>query len=873
MHYYANFRDIRMHPYQVDIYTPNGLTEQQITLADAPVIVTTESEGLFSPIKSQSCTINIMTNGMMFDLYTIDPQEIRVVVYRTDLATDNIVFRGYATPCQYGQDWTSIDVLSLECVECISSLKDIPYSYYGGYGGQHLSILQLICYTLAKIEHPNQDELYHSLTWYWPKKSYRRANGKTFTYSIDFLKAVKLNEANFFDDDDEKTPWSCYEVLEEICKFLNVTLVPYAGSYYFIDYLYSAYTDTAAYSNNRYLFWACSLDGDTTADDPSDQTLMNSGNKMRLVNIQKSDYVGGTTEIGTDDLYNKISIDANRYDIDELMPDLYEEAWHESLTKKYNFGGDYQTWTIQQTNFWGTTSVIKQSYAYKQYCILKDGTGWSHTYWSPRSMNEYYNNDPYSTTMQGYSLYTSIPENKYINTVSATILHYATLDTANTKPTKLDWKDVIMFNCLTDTIKPHSTMGKYLCSDILSLTPWCEKPVLQYNSSYELNFSPKQGKSWIVINGALWYQQYTHTENSNGTVSCDLLVTDPTKHTQIMFPIEDCTNATGYYAKIKSVVGSSTYQTSWFRGPSAANYGTGWGLMRFKLQIGDKYWNGSTWTTTESTFIMNFSASIKIGDAEETDTFTYLKWMNIITNTNYQDKVGTDGYAIPIAPADGVCGKVTLTLYTPRQVPSNHGITGGYATFYNNMELDWYERAPVVFMKDFKVEYVYTDETEWWLDQQDDKKDIKYSNDTSKDRYEYEKNIECKINSWQENRPIAKSFPIVDFTNNGTTTRQFLTKIGDESITIYQQEQEYNIIGRYLRHYETPEKTVKFHTDEIIKPWSKVTFANTAQISGTYVVDQQEFDVKNMNNTVTVVEFGDATEYDDDKEDGEEENN
>lgn len=842
-HWYANFADIRGSKYRVDIYPTQivGNGDVEINLDDDPVIISTESSGLFSPIKSQTCTVNIRTDGGLFDLYTLDPQSVIVCIWNRDSGT--ILFRGYATPCQYGQDWTTIDTLSLECVEMISSLKSIPYTPIG-YEKSYVEVDRLISALIARIEHPDQDTLYHQLRWYWPKWNFTRANNFTFQSTTDFLHAIKLNEANFFDDDDEKTPWSCYEVLEEICKFFNVSLVPWQGAYYFIDY-HSIVNTTGLNANAN--FWEYNLDMDVYGV-----------SKAKSMTLSSYDYSSGTSEISMDDVYNKISVNANRYDIDDVAPDVYDEDNHESLTLKYSFGGNGITYTESHENFWGDTIVDSSVTTYKTYCILKPETGWSHIYWDPRNMTQFYGEDPYSTNVFTYSVYHNLPENRYINTICAVMLHYAQLDNKNgAKPTKLDWNDVIMFNCLTDTIKPSSTniQGLYKVQDIYDRV--FEKPVLVYTSPDSLNYSPKDGTSWIVINNKLWYQQnkpdYHDTyPSSSGNVEVKVTnYTNPQK--QLMFPIEGCTTAQPYMARQYYYTNQSSSQQ--FSLP--ATLYDGWELLQMKLQIGDKYWNGTEWTTTESTFYLKYSGEAKDVSSSNNRTFTYLSWMSIQNNTTYQQKVGTDGYAIPITANDCVCGKLVLTIYTPRMNP--HG--KWEYDYVADEEMLWFDRGPVVFMKDFSVDYVYTDESPWWLNQQNDKKDIKYTNDATKDRYKYEKNEECKINSWQPAHPIAKSFPIINFQYNQDTVCEFLETIADSSWYDYDQAQEYNIISRQLRHYSSPNKIFTCHRKSMLEPWKRVLLNDGLELDGVYVVDKQEYSVRNRNSQVTLVEYGDATNY------------
>lgn len=866
MHYYSQFKDINGTTYQVDIYTGKGNGDIELTLGESPVIVEYESNGLFSPIKSQSCTITILTETALLDLYTTDPQGIRVVVAKVTGSSSQIVFRGYATPCQYGQDWTWKDFLTLECVECLSSLKYVNYTCMNGQYAKYVPLDRLICYLLSKVEHPDQDELYHTLRWNWPQDNfkainYMKYNGSntaqwnTLQSTAELLSVVAVNEANFFDDDQEETPWTCYEVLEEICKFFNVTLTMYNGQYFFIDYLPVA---REWHQNDSIHFWQYNLDCD-----------VNDASYTVNFPIMTGMMTAGTMEIALDEVYNKISVDANRYDLDKVASDVFDKNRHKSLTLYYDFGGSGETYTESHTNFWGSTVVDKNTTTFKTYCILDGSNGWRHRWWSPRTLQELTGTETgYSTAMNGYSQYISLPENKYINTIGATILHYATIDATNRKPSSLEWNDCIMFNCLTDTIRPTSTntMGKCTIGDLKVANPIFEKPVLEYESDQEMNYSPADGTSWIVINGSLWYQQYRkkNETNSNGTMKEDIAVVDTIGHKEIMWPIESATDKEPYIGKLQRTVGSSEYNL-YFGHSNDNDYG--FELLRVKLQIGNKYWNGTSWTTNDSSFYLRFTGSGidgKFGGVNyntKDDAFGYLTWMNIITNTTYQDKVGTDGYAIPITAANGICGKLKLTIYTPRQLPLNSFSSTG--TTFNSQEINWYERAPIVFMKDFSIDYAYTDESPWWLDGSHDKKDLKYTNYTAK-RYTYENVVNCKINSWQKGNPIAKSFPIAAVFEGTSINPQsaiyYVETMKDEYMPNLVVAQEENITMRQLRHYSEPRLKAKVNLRAPVAPWAHVTFNQATGFGETvFVVDKQSFDLKKMNSRVEFVEFGDTT--------------
>lgn len=854
MRYEGYFRDISGKQYTVEIYTPSGgIYYHQITLAGEPVIINTESNGLFSPIKPKTATIKIMTEPSFpgfFDLYTTDPQGVKVKIYESGLSPV-VVFKGYATPMQYGQDWTSIDVLTLECVDCISSLKSIPYTMFNSaYGKQYLPIDELICHVLGHMA----DDATDWVRWDWPIVNYKGANSYTWSYTYQFLHNIKLSEANFFDDDDEHTPWTFYQVLEEICRYFGVTATSYGNHVMFIDYLYAA---SSAGTYGTYVF---DLDLNRTQTSYTKSVTWNIGN-----------YAGGTASIETDDYYNVISMSTNRYNINELCPDLLDhDGNHISITKERWFNGVMQVWTHTTESGWwifGSTKK-KRKYAYKTYCRIKPSTGWYHTWYRPSSfanINPTMFDSSIPAEVRGYydpvdhelaASWNNTPENIYINTVGATFVHYAVCENIAAKPTKLDWNDVIMFQNTTATFSTGMT-GVIRYGDLFDDTLY--RPVLRYEGDEEICFSPKDGKSWIVLSCKLWYQQNV----VNGKDSLSPTNTDA--HKQTMFPIEDVTDWEPYAGILQLDPG---HISIWTRPMTDASYGNGWSLVRMAVQVGDKYWDGSAWTTTQSTFYLKFTSEYEgdkytyNGESQTTyDAFQYLKWLDCASNTTYEDQVGKEGYCIPIERSDGVSGKIKIYIYPPRQIP----LENRQPTTYNNIPFAWYAITPIVFMKDFKVDYVYTADTEWYLNEEVKSDDIKYNNSTNDD-YVYDKDNTLKINSWQQKRPIAKSFPIVDFTQSGSLKKEYVKDIYDEYYISedpqkpVRVEQEYNLIQRYLRHYDEPRLIYKANRQYPSKPWDKVELAPSADLDDKlFVVDEQEFDLRNRNCKVKLIEFGDIT--------------
>jgi len=104
----------------------------------------------------------------------------------------------------------------LEFVSCLSTLKNIKYSFINST--PKIQTIQAILYNIFQKTGYSGNILY-------PINSL----DKELTY-------YKLSEANFIEDDAEATPWSCFEVLEEICKFFGWSCVDYGPDLYLIDY-------------------------------------------------------------------------------------------------------------------------------------------------------------------------------------------------------------------------------------------------------------------------------------------------------------------------------------------------------------------------------------------------------------------------------------------------------------------------------------------------------------------------------------------------------------------------------------------------------------------------------------------------------------
>ena len=131
MLYKSQFSDKNGKVYTMTIQTGTSTAEVPVTMSGNPCIIQTSSDRLFSPIKSRSCTLEIVVKDYIMDLYQTSSRGAKVRV--KDDSTNNVIFFGYLTPNVYDQDYTYLDTVQLECRDAVSTLQDYKFSSQGIY--------------------------------------------------------------------------------------------------------------------------------------------------------------------------------------------------------------------------------------------------------------------------------------------------------------------------------------------------------------------------------------------------------------------------------------------------------------------------------------------------------------------------------------------------------------------------------------------------------------------------------------------------------------------------------------------------------------------------------------------------------------------
>lgn len=813
MKYEGRFRTLKDEMIQVVIITNNDASqEKEIFFADeSPVMISQSSDGIFSPIKSRSCTIKLVTKAVYFDIYSGSSHGTSVAV--NNLTKSECLFYGYVTPCQYNQPYLYNNEIEIEAVDAISTLQDFKYSYLNGKESS-VAIMDIIKKLMEIAGYSG--------------KIYMQYNGNKLKVLQIPTQFEYINDDIFFEDDGEAS--DCYAVLEEICNFYGISCVPYGNDVFFVDYQVIAYVedDNLLYTDLK--------------------SLVNSTFYI-TDSITKEDYAGDDQNLEMDEVYNKINIKADVAEVkdddlgvnpeDDAKSSTYYDtridAGERSDGKKWAIASRYfeyiqGTYANDNSDNWQTPincNIIADSVGYKlagrfdktypsislarmafpygngagtfntivgQCCLPTQQFGYESTKEMPYSAKW---NNMLSFFTQGYWLHKYYKEDN-VGALSEDLQH--------------QWETFIY----------EQRLGGY-------------KPVLIYNSPKYVNYSPAESDktSYLCFTGNLLYQRECNYDKVHYNV----------------WTINEDTNYCDGINTPLTEFGCSGTDNAYSRRKGDADYNKGWNMLKLKLSIGNKYWNGRQWTTTESTCFIPYHKDNVVTDDE---CLIWTGWNKPVTNHNYTYKVNKDAFVIPINKEDNLQGYLHLEVYMPK-IPWNNQLYREN----NYLRINYNNIPPVIFMKDFGLTLCSTDNSEKWYDVfEDDEEDddIIYSNPIDSNNVTDMDDLELKINTYNSQKPIAKSYiiepSIVDGKVVEDSFKYHTAGFYDNLIGNYKR-QEMNLVDKYYNHYSEPKKIYNCVVHGYRAPYKCV---QCTAISGKYIVDEQSYDLKADVNELKLVE-------------------
>lgn len=223
MYRYGYFRNLANELYKVIIITDyqhyhNNLGQgqgEEITLIANPIEIQYEgADDVFAPYRCSTMTVRFLQENFEEELNNTLGNNVFVSLQREEKGKYKTIWQGFATPQTYNQPFISTvgDTFELECQDALSTLK---YCYFEKQQTKkHLSIFDYV--QLAFLQLGNLYTFVHFPST--PK---------------NVVKSTYIQQENWFDEDGKGK--SYLEIISEICKYMNWTLVTEGDEVYFID--------------------------------------------------------------------------------------------------------------------------------------------------------------------------------------------------------------------------------------------------------------------------------------------------------------------------------------------------------------------------------------------------------------------------------------------------------------------------------------------------------------------------------------------------------------------------------------------------------------------------------------------------------------
>lgn len=808
MKYEGRFRTLKDEMIQVVIITNNDASqEKEIFFADeSPVMISQSSDGIFSPIKSRSCTIKLVTKEVYFDIYSGSSHGTSVAI--NNLTKSECLFYGYVTPCQYNQPYLYNNEIEIEAVDAISTLQDFKYSYLNGKESS-VAIMDIIKKLISIAGYSGQIYMQYDANKMKAAKDYTPTQ---FEY---------INDAVFYEDSGEAS--DCYAVLEEICNFYGISCVPYGNDVFFVDY------EVIASSSDEELSY-------TDLKSLATSTFHIPGN------ITKEDYAGEDQNLEMDEVYNKISVKADVSEVkdDDLGVNPEDDAKSSTYYDMFRQGAQI----VKQNKMWIIATRYFQFDNSSKYwktpinCNNSGNSlsfGFNNTY---NSIDEARDSFPYNSgnIFNAIVGQCCLPSQQFGYEASKEMPYSTSWNNMLSFFTQGYWMHKYYKDNNRDSGYNDSEMQQYWEGAFYNLHFGGYKPVLIYNSPQLINYSPAEYSrtSYLCFTGSLFFQRQCSYDKVN--------------YNKIWEVNEDANDCDGYAFPITEI-GCNSTDNAYSRNKDDADYNKGWNCLKLKLSIGNKYWNGSQWTEKESVCWIPYHKENVVSDEE---CLVWTGWNKPVTNHNYTYKVNKDAYVIPINRDDNLYGYLKLEVYVPK-IPWDNQLYREN----NYLRINYNKIPPVIFMKDFGLSLCTPSIYEQWytvFDNEEEDEDIIYSNTIDGNNVTDMDDLDLKINTYNHQKPIAKSYIIEPTMVNGIVdidSCKYHSQGFYNSQTNKSQRQEMNLVDKYYNHYSTPKKIYNCVVHEYKAPYKLI---QCTAISGKYIVDEQSYDLKADVNELKLVE-------------------
>lgn len=675
--------------YSVCFITNNSTTQQQQITLGHPAFTTAmdgDNETIYTPVKYQKATVVVVTDEYIKALFAATPTAVKVELRQVTnsstyvpggAAGSTLIWSGYVSPNMYTQSFeASYQEMEVECIDQLSMLKYYKYEPYGNsYMPSNTSQKAIVSF----LKIMQRIGYLTNLTW-------KISDGTNLTSSlvtIPLVSRIYISEENFFEkkedenETDKDVAWTYAEVLEQMMQFLNLTAVVYKDTIYCIDY--------DARKQNLDGWWNIDVNGNWT----------HSNGTSTKYDLRYQRIVEGGQTLSVIEPYNKVSVIDKLYTYDSILPGIYE-----GLT---NITSGTDTTLTSSTDFRRGVGEIQQS-----------GMGNEK---GDANQNMIYLIDQIKNDQMSYYTSHNLVIVKYFDSPNYTTHRY------NMSKSQYNYTD-------TKTLR-GAIIAKMFCKKMDKTTR--SRDVDDWMTLNDL-------KSFDLTNYVMILDPNDsgHIDNTN-IENYPMLESSGTANTT--FGGDDC------YIIIKGSYYYHWYNDHPYPYPENDDYDPSEGRFRMesddcvlvcKLEWGGKYWNGSNWTTTDSTFRLPYLKTTDYPSLRIDATMC-----KHIPFYNYVDyKIGTDeeGYLIPVPTTQILHGTPHLTIY--KSIDPKYTSTKSHRVSYK-----W--KHSLVILKEFDIVAVVADPT--FSGEKDS--DTIYTNIINEDYVNELKEIEFKINTWDNKKP------------------------------------------------------------------------------------------------------------------------
>ena len=799
-------------------YSASNDTTASITMGETPFVTTMDSgdDIIYKPLKCTGATIQIVTEGYLFDIFSPTAQGTKVELRN---ASNLVEWVGFATPNLYDMGYKAIETIEIECIDGLSTLQYIKYTPVGGAKAVR-SFREIIDHIIGQC-HCYQ---------YWYASSNSSVPGK----SGCILDNLYVSECDFFErKSDEKktdtdTAWTCQEVLEQLAQYIGCTVMAHGSSVYIVDY-------DAVLSGGGTTRWYSYATGSSSA--PSMSTT-----SLAPFAIGKGVYYDNGAKLSIGDVFNKVKVKCNLNGYDDVLPDMFAEAVNITKddahmecprTTSYNIGDDrgpIYGCTIENEigNAPGDTNTKMLAFV-----DANGNADNSRTFESPTWLSGVfvkYMDNP-NITCHKY-LYNGSTWDDVTDSYSS-LCYSDTLALSGAFMVKgeiLWMRKVTALKPFSDYAKNYPDVAKY----IKDYTDDSEEEISSRLSleNYILLINPLAGQPNYAnaLTEHMWdtmLYPYLETgladtsaiyggDNAYYVISGSVLWDGATKNSN--YPIDSGSEKIDLNRGRKDVSQPMAY-------------------LRCKLQQGDKWWNGEAWTTTESFFKLYF---IKDNAEELRADATMFTDMRIVNTVTWDMGLEETGYAIPMS--DVFTGTPKLTIYNPMDF-------GGASDY----------PARMIALKNFRIKAVIGDPS--YSDVMDT--DTEYTNVINPDYVSEVQELEFKVCTWDNKKPNyscvatkqGSGYEFVDTIANAALADDALgVQRTSGTVSDGTLRAEEWMVLRITKQYSQPSKVFTASikaTMPMITPGSLFT---SATLGCTFIADKIEFDVKRRKCDIRLVE-------------------